>query len=154
MENKQIDTVVVIETKPIETISIIALVDVIGTLAEDSLKGNIYLFDNNRLNGSVGEGTDNLMTKLKFDSNAEINLVWNIASIEPESFACISQVVVNKEYIKVEKKNYNNSDIIYWKGSVKKNFDKLSYQLFIKVGTRNFEYPCQLTLIGNQSVVL
>lgn len=131
-----------------KTIVIIVAVDIIGILASDSLIGNIYLFDNNRLMGSSGEGTENLKTKIRFNQNEEVSLVWNVMPLEPESFACISQITANKEYINLEKKQYPNSDVIYWKGTINKLFELLTYKLSIKVGTRDAEYSCKLDIIG------
>jgi len=130
------------------TIVIIAAVDIIGILASNTLKGNIYLFDNNRLMGSSGEGTENLKTKIIFNQNEKLSLVWNVMPLEPESFAGISQITADKEYIMIEKKQYPDSDVIYWTGMIKKQFDHLHYKLSIKVGTRDTEYSCDLDIIG------
>ena len=135
MENKKI-------------ITIVAAVDIIGALADDTLKGNIYMFDNNRLKGSTGEGTDKLITKIQFNPNEETVLVWNIMPLEPESFASITQITADKEYLLIEKNQYPDSDVVYWTGTVKKQFGQLSYKLTLGLGTRSAEYSCNLEIIG------
>ncbi|HEY5508057.1 MAG TPA: hypothetical protein VIK29_05235 [Paludibacter sp.] len=130
------------------TIVIIAAVDIIGILASNTLKGNIYLFDNNRLIGSSGEGTENLKTKITFKPNENVVLVWNIMPLEPESFAGISQITADEKYIKIARLKYPSSDIVYWKGTTIKPFDHLKYKLSITVGTSGTEYSCDLDIIG------
>jgi len=130
------------------TIVIIATLDVIGILANDSLKGNIYIFDNNKLMGSSEEGTENLKTKIIFNKNEEVSLVWNVMSLECESFASISQITADKEYILIEKKQYPSSDVNYWIGTIKKPFNNLKYKLSFLVGNTDMEYSCDLNIIG------
>lgn len=125
------------------------IADVVEILASDSLEGNLYLFDDNKANGSVGHGTDQLTTRLIFDPNEEITLLWNITSIEPESFADISQIIADKKYLEITKSNYEGSDIIYWTGVIKKPFEQLPYNLSIRVGNRNMEFSFNLNLIGD-----
>lgn len=131
-----------------KTIAILVALDTIGILASNTLKGNIYLFDNNKLMGSSGEGTENLKTKITFNQDEEVSLVWNVMSLECESFASISQIVADEKYIKIERLRYPSSDVVYWKGSTIKRFDYLKYKLSIIVGTSGTEYSCDLDIIG------
>jgi hypothetical protein len=131
-----------------KTIAILVALDTIGILASNTLKGNIYLFDNNKLMGSSGEGSENLKTKITFKQNEEVSLVWNVMSLECESFASISQIVADEKYIKIERLRYPSSDVVYWKGSKIKQFDYLKYKLSITVGTSGTEYSCDLDIIG------
>lgn len=133
-------------------ITIIVAVDVIGVLANDTLKGNLYLFDNNKANGSSNEGTDDLKTKVTFKPKEEITLLWNVMPLEPESFACISQIATNKEYLKIEEETYPDSDVSYWKGTIIKQFEQLGYNLSLKVGNRNEEFSCNINLIGEKTL--
>jgi len=130
-----------------KTITIIAAVDVIAVLSSESLSGNVYLFDNNKANGSTGEGTSDLKTNIAYNEGDEVNLLWNVIPIEPESYAGLSQVIIDKEYVKAEKKNYEGSDVSYWKGTVVKKIEQLPYHLVIKVGTKDAEFTCELNLV-------
>lgn len=132
-----------------KTITIMVVVDPVGVLSADSLKENLYLFDNNKANGSVNHGTEALITKLTFNPDEEITLLWNVLSIEPESFVGISQVVADEKYIEIKKSKYKGSDIEYWTGIVKKPFEQLSYSLSIQAGSRDMEFPCNLNLVGD-----
>jgi len=48
-----------------QQLAIIVLVDIANALADRSLEGNVYLFDNMKFMGSVGEGTGNLVTAIR-----------------------------------------------------------------------------------------
>lgn len=128
-------------------ITIMIVVDVIGTLASDTLAGNIYFFDDNRIHGSVGQGTEHLKTKLA-NGGKGFTILWNVMPIEPESFAGISRVAVDPKYLQVEKKNYKGSDIAYWTGVVREPIDRLTYQVSIKVGHRDLAFSCNLDFIS------
>lgn len=128
-----------------KTITIMVVADVVGILASDSLEGNLYLYDNNRAGGSVGEGTEHLKTRLKFERD-QVNLLWNVMSLEPESYACISQIKTDSEDFKIDSKSYPGSDITYWKGTIKKTFRQHTYYLSLKVGNREKEYTCELSI--------
>lgn len=118
--------------------------DVVGILASDSLEGNLYLFDNNRTGGSVGEGTGQLNTRLKFREGDQIDFLWNVMSLEPEAYVSISLVEADPEYFEITSGLYPGSDIGYWKGKVNKVFGQQTYRLSLKVGSREREYTCEL----------
>lgn len=132
-----------------KTISILVIVDVVGALASDTLDGNIYLIDNNQKNGSTDEGTDQLKTQVEVGDK----ILWNILPLEPEAFATVSDIVIDPEYCKVEKKKYQESDIMYWLGTVKKQPKVLPYKLRIKLGTQEnaFESEAPMGLTGKPS---
>lgn len=130
-------------------ISITILVDVVGTLTNDTLEGNVYLFDNNRANGSLGEGTGRLEPYVPF-APEEGALVWNILSMEPESFVEISDISSETDNLKFEKRNYGGTDIVYWIGTFEKPFHQYACYLQIKVGNREQPFPYVMKLIGNQ----
>ncbi|MDR1369500.1 MAG: hypothetical protein LBJ72_05145 [Dysgonamonadaceae bacterium] len=129
-------------------ITIMVMVDVVGVLSNDSLEKNLYLYDNNKANGSFGHGTEKLTTRLIFNPDEEIMLLWNVLPIEPETFVHISQVVADKKYLKIEQNNYKESDIIYWTGTfIRKPVKQLSYKLSIRVGNRETEFSFHLDLV-------
>lgn len=130
-----------------KTILVMVVVDVVGLLADDTLDGNIYLFDNNRRNGSENEGTGQL--KIRFateEKDADITIVWNVMSIEPEAYVAISNLEADSPYLTVSKEYYKSSDIAFWKCEVEKEFEKSAYQLSVKAGNREKEYTCELEL--------
>jgi hypothetical protein len=129
-------------------ISIMVIADVAGIMASDSLEGNLYLFDDNKVNGSFGHGTDKLTTKVIYDPDKEsITLLWNIISNVPELFATIVQIEADKKYLDGKKYYYDDSDITYWKGTISKWVGQLSYNLIIRVGNRDLDFSCNLNLI-------
>lgn len=135
--------------KKTNVISILVSVDVIGLLASDSLEGNVYLFDNNRANGSINEGTDKLKTKLTFKHNSNITLIWDVIAIEPEAFIEISDIsLLNNNNIEITRHRYEESDISYWQGIVKKPFDKLTYKIAVNAGNRDQPFFWDIDLIG------
>lgn len=130
-----------------KTITVLAVVDVVAILANDSLEGNLYLFDNNRDNDSEREGTEHLKTKIKFEGEeSTVNLMWTLMPLESEAFAYISDIVSDDPAFEVHCETYPGSDIIYWRGTVKDTFQQLTYRLSIKVGDREKEYSCELEM--------
>lgn len=131
-----------------KTVTILVVVDAIGVLSSGMLNGNIYLFDNNRLNGSTGEGTQALKTKVDCKRKEQFTLLWNIMSMDPEAFVQISGINADENYLKVSRNRYEDSDIDYWTGTVEKAFDILPYELLIKIGNSNNEYRWTPELLG------
>lgn len=127
-------------------ISILAAVDVIGVLSHGTLGCNIYMFDNNRSNGSTGQGTEDLKTMITFHEHKSVELIWNVVPLEPEVFVEITELEIDKEYVEVDQYVYEGSDITYWRGRVLKPFDRLVYRLFIKAGNKKevFIQTCEL----------
>ncbi|SFW85816.1 hypothetical protein [Chitinophaga sancti] len=128
------------------TITIMSLIDVIGALAEDSMKANVYLFDNNKSKGSVNEGTGRLKTKVK----AGDTLFWTLMSLEPESFAEISNISIDPEICRLEKKKYPQSDVVFWEGEVLKEAASTPYKITFEIGyqKQKFETEENPELIG------
>jgi hypothetical protein len=113
-----------------KTISILSLIDVLGALAQDSMKANVYLFDNNKSMGSVNEGTGRLKTKV----NAGDRLIWTLMSLEPEAFAEISNISIDPEICRTQKKMYPQSDVVYWEGEVLKEAASTPYKITFVIG--------------------
>jgi hypothetical protein len=128
------------------TITILSLIDVVGALSEDTMKANVYLFDDNKTNGSSDEGTGVLKTKVK----AGDKLIWTLMSLEPESFAEICDITIDPEICKAEKKMYPQSDVAYWEGEVLKEVSSTPYKITFEVGTRRQKIETEETpaLIG------
>jgi hypothetical protein len=114
------------------TITILSLIDVVGALSEDSMKGNVYLFDDNKSNGSSHEGTASLKTKVK----AGDKLIWTLMALEPESFAEITNISIDPDICRAEKKMYPQSDVAYWEGEVLKEAVATPYKITFEVGSQ------------------
>ncbi|MCK4763579.1 MAG: hypothetical protein KAW12_15370 [Candidatus Aminicenantes bacterium] len=118
-----------------KTISIITVVDIVGVFASGTLSKNIYMIDNNKANGSTDEGTGVLKTMVE---EGDI-LVWIVQALEPEAYASITGIEIEKEYCEPKQKPYEGTDITFWVGRVKKNLKAVPYNLKIKVGNRDKE---------------
>lgn len=120
------------------------IVDVVKALGHGTLEGSVYLYDNNRDNGSVGEGTGDLSPLLLFAetdaAKPDIEVMWNIIALEPEAFAELSHVAVDGDYMEVKQCTYAGSDVGYWIGRVKKRFKELTCEISVKLGNHEQEF--------------
>jgi hypothetical protein len=136
---------------PKKTITVLVVIH-----AEDALSGNILdgnntrLFDNNRAGGSTGEGTHRLKTKVNSKQNG-CTILWNSMSITPETLVKISEIRTDTNYMHVTKCSYKDSDITYWKGTIKKAFEELTCRLSIKIGCSDREFLLDFKLVGDSS---
>ena len=115
------------------TITITAVVDIVAALASETLSGNFYMLDTNKLNGSTGIGTENLRTVVKKGDK----LIWNVFALECEAYACIDEIIIDRNYCEPERKAYDGTDFVYWAGTVKKDIKVLAYNLKFKLGSRS-----------------
>lgn len=114
-------------------ISITSVVDCVGSLANRSLHGNVYLFDTNKAGGSTGIGTEELKTRVRKGDE----LLWTVFALECGAYVSIDDVVIDKEVCAPERKVYPGTDVSYWIGAVKKDdIGVLPYQIKYKIGTR------------------
>jgi len=124
-------------TEP-RTITIVAVVDVVGILASGSFAGSFYLIDNNRLRGSTGEGTDSLVTRVRPGDR----IVWIAMTLECEAFASITAVGIEKEgqrqYCDPHSYVYPNTNIVCWVADVAANAGgaRIPYNLSFRLGSR------------------
>ncbi len=114
-------------------ITIVTVLDVVGALAQGALSENFYLFDDNRINGSTGQGTEELKTSVR----EEDWVVWTSQTLECEAFAQITAVLIDSAYCKPTQHTYPGTDITYWKGRIKAPKGQIMpYSLRFKVGRR------------------
>ncbi|CAM1364047.1 hypothetical protein [Tenacibaculum xiamenense] len=113
-------------------ISIKAIVDVVAVLSNNTLDKNLYLMDNNKLNGSNNEGTASLETAIQKGDE----LVWSTFGLEVESYVEINTIKVNKTYITEPVKSYyDGTNIPYWTATVlKAPTKKMGYTIDFNVG--------------------
>ncbi|GGH67267.1 hypothetical protein HNQ91_001691 [Filimonas zeae] len=114
------------------TITILSLIDVVGALASDSMQKNLYLFDDNKSNGSTNLGTGVLKTKVQ----AGDKLIWTLMALEPEAYAQLYKIEMDSTVCKLEQKKYPQSDVIYWEGHVLKEVTSTPYKITFEVGTQ------------------
>ncbi len=115
-----------------KTITIGAVIDVVGALATDSLQGQIYFIDTNKENGSLGQGTEYLKTAVAKGDR----VVWLVQPLECEAYAAIDDIIIDKDYCEPEKKVYEGTDVSFWVGTIKKDISMIPYSVKFKVGTR------------------
>lgn len=112
------------------TITITVAVDVAGALAAATLTDNLYLFDDNRANGSIDQGTSVLKTRVKKDDR----LLWLPLPFEPEVFASIHAIEVDARYCEPQRRTYTGSHVVYWEGVVKQDLEIAPYRLTFALG--------------------
>jgi hypothetical protein len=105
--------------KKVSTITIKAVVDTVAALASDDLAGQVYLMDNNRLNGSTHEGTEVLKTAVK---NGD-EIIWVVALLECEASVRITRIDIDKEFCEPKPNVYEGTNVTYWLGVIKKDLD-------------------------------
>ncbi len=113
-------------------ITIKSVVDVVGALAADTMNGNMYMYDTNKLNGSTGHGTEQLRTVVRKGDQ----VIWNALPLECEAYVGIDGIEIDKEFCDIEKKTYPGTDISYWIGTIKKDTKITAYHIRFKLGTR------------------
>ncbi len=115
-------------------ISIRAIVDVVAVLSNNFLEENGHLMDTNKLNGSRNEGTFLLETAVKKGDE----LIWSAYGLEVESYVEISDIKVNKNFLKEPVKEfYEGTNISYWKSTViKAPKNTVSYSIDFYVGNK------------------
>jgi hypothetical protein len=123
------------------TITILCLLDVVGALSEQTLTTNLYLFDNNKANGSSGEGTGQLKTKVK----AGDTLIWTIVALEPESYAAISAITIDPAVCTPVQRMYPESDVSYWEALVLKVVPETPYRITFEIGTKKQPLETEIT---------
>lgn len=115
-------------------VSITAVVDAVGALAQESLQGNLYMYDTNKTEGSTGFGTGELRTRVQSGDQ----LVWSVLALECEAFVAIDEILIDKAVCEPERKVYPGTDVAYWIGTVKKHdVGVVPYQISFRLGTRD-----------------
>ncbi len=113
-------------------ISITAVVDPVAALAARSVRGNLYLYDTNKNEGSTGLGTEELRTHVRKGDQ----ILWNALPLECETYAAISAIVIDAKVCEPEQKVYPGTDISYWSATVKQDLtEPVPYRLEFRMGT-------------------
>jgi hypothetical protein len=113
-------------------VSIMAVVDPVAALAARTVRGNLYLYDTNKSEGSTGLGTEELRTRVRKGDR----ILWNALPLECETYAAISGIVIDERICEPEQKVYPGTDISYWSAIVKQDItEPVPYQLQFRLGT-------------------
>lgn len=112
-------------------VSITAVVDCPAILASRSTRGNLYLYDTNKAEGSTGLGGEELRTRVR---KGDL-LLWNVVVLECETYASIDGIVIDERVCVPERRVYPDTDIAYWAGTVKSLPETVRYQLRFRLGT-------------------
>ncbi len=113
-------------------ITIMSVVDVLETLARDTVNDSVYLMDNNVDFGSTDQGKPTLKTKVAKGDR----LVWQIMPLEIDSFVGIDGIEIDKTVCDPEKQEYPGTNVALWTGTIKKTPESTSYSIHYKVGSR------------------
>ena len=113
---------------------IVAVVDVVGALATDTIDGAVWLLDSSKDGGSTNEGTGRLTTAVQEGDE----LLWTTMSLECEAFAAIDLVEIDPAYCDVTREVYPGTDIAYWLGTIVKDpgTTLIPYKLRFALGSR------------------
>jgi hypothetical protein len=96
-----------------KAVTAVGLVDVVGALAAGSLADSLYLFDNNRSEGSTGNGMGSLTTPV---GEGDL-LVWVLMALECEAFARIHDIRIDAryaDYIALDCDVFTETAVVYW----------------------------------------
>jgi hypothetical protein len=115
-----------------KTITIASVIDVVGSLATDSLEGQVYCIDTNKANGSSGQGTDHLRTVVRKGDR----LVWTVIFLECEAYAAIDDIIIDSDCCKPEQLFYDGTDVSYWTAVIDKDVASVPYSIKFRIGTR------------------
>jgi hypothetical protein len=119
-------------------INVKSIIDVVGALDDNTLKGNCYLYDDNRRGGSRNQGTHKLATAVKKGDQ----IIWTVTAMECEAYADITAINVAQDVCEVKRHTYEGTAIVYWLGTVKEDVDNLPYSITLNVGSHSSSMTC------------
>lgn len=127
--------------------------DALGILSTDSLEGNLYMFDDNRLGGSFGEGTSGLVTVLDFGDNRpdEYELAWFVMNLRPDVSVEITDMRLQSDDVTAERQVYDETDVTYWIIRVKNAFDTLKGTVSLRIAGRPELFTHDFTIMGKEA---
>lgn len=137
-------------TPTLRPISITSVVDCVGCLATGTLRGNLYLLDTNRRQGSSGLGTEELRTRV-YEGD---QLLWTVFALECEAFVTIEDILIDKEVCTPQRHVYPDSDVTYWSATVKRDdIGVVPYLMTFGVGSKAtpMTAPLRPALVGRNT---
>lgn len=113
-------------------VNIRIVLDPANALENGSLSGNLWMVDDNRLCGSLSEGTMQLATAVMPGDQ----IVWTVLSIECETHVALHRIDIDPKICDVQQKYYPGTRVAYWIGTVKAMVGELPYGLVFELGSR------------------
>lgn len=117
-----------------KTINVRLVVDAAGALEAGTLAGYLYMMDDNRLGGSLEQGTAALATAVTTGDR----IVWTLLPIECETHAAVHEIALPADICEVRREIYSGTDVSYWVGRVKQPVGDLPYGLTLELGSRAY----------------
>ena len=106
--------------------------DVVGALESQSMDGNVFALDTNRLLGSKKNGTDSLQTAVSRGTR----VTWMVAMVECEVYAALEDIIIDKSIMQPAKQQFPGTSVSYWSGEVKSEVQApIKYDLVFKIGS-------------------
>lgn len=131
MEHKLISklgSVPIQEDNQVKVVYVTAVLDVMAALINNSVDGNFYMFDNNTLDGSTGQGTEKLNSVLQPGDM----VIWLVSGMEVETF-CDIKSITGPAVAAFD----INKDRGYWMGIAKEGVaESFEYNLEIQVESK------------------
>lgn len=114
-------------------ITITAVIDAVGALADGNMRDHLYLYDTNMTPDSIGVGTGQLVTRAEQGDQ----LLWNAHPLECEAFVAIDDILIDRTICEPVEQVYPGTDITYWTATVNKtSAEPVPYQIKFKLGSR------------------
>lgn len=114
-------------------VSIRMIIDPATALEAGTPHGSLFMFDNRRRAGSLGQRTDHLQTAVAPNDI----ITWVLLPIECEVYVELEEINIDKEFCEVSSHYYPGTNVRYWTGKVKKAVGDLPYSMTFKVGRRH-----------------
>lgn len=116
-------------------ITVKIVTDALAILSSGSPENHLYMFDNNRLGGSYGEGTSQLVTVLDFAERKpeEYGILCYAMNLRPDVAVEIEDIQFGTDAVKAERRVYEGTDISYWMIHVERAFDMVEGTLFLRM---------------------
>lgn len=116
--------------------NVMAMLDVVGALGSGTLSQSLYLFDNNRREGSTGHGTSSLKTVAQ---QGDV-VVWTTMALECEAFTRLDRVEIDvayAEYVTLDAGAFSETPEVYWFAKILKPLPATSipYHLSYRLGS-------------------
>lgn len=122
-------------------ISIRMIIDVVSALEAKTLHGSLFMFDDRRLAGSQFQGTDHLHSAVA----PEDQIIWLPSPIECEVYMALTEIDIPSDICEVSSHTYEDTDILYWTGVVRKPVGSLPYRMTFEVGNQKTKMTTNYT---------
>lgn len=124
------------------------MTDALNILSTGSLENNLYMFDDNRREGSYGQGSSELVTVLDFQKRKpeEYEIIWLIENMRPDVAVAIEDMQVGEDAVQIEQETYEDTDISYWRLRVLHAFEMLEGELVLRIAGSRQRFTHKFTI--------